>query len=221
MTISRRKAQLIRTCSIWRALEILGDVPTLLIMQSYWLGARRFDDFCRSTGLLKTVVSGRLKKLVRDNCLVKVVYTEKPRRFEYKATTVFLGFFPTALAMLRWERKWGKKSGKINIHVKHLTCDEKTAPHPVCASCRREVDARDVSWEPGPGIGHMPATYSRRRRQTTQSTGETTELLDDIIRVIGDRWSSLIVRSIFTGINQFQEILDDTAISTNILTDRL
>ncbi len=221
MASNAGKVQSIRTCSIWRALEIFGDAPTLLILQSYWLGARRFDDFCRSTGLLKTVVSGRLKKLIENNCLVKVAYTERPRRFEYRATAELLDLFPTALAMLHWERRWGSTRGKIDIRVTHSTCGELTDPYPACVGCRRDVDARDVSWEPGPGIGEMPATYSRRRRQTSQSTGETTELLDDITQIIGDRWSALILRSVFTGLNRFQEILDDTAISTNILADRL
>ena len=215
------KVQYIRTCSIWRALEIVGDAPTLLILQSYWLGARRFDDFCRSTGLLKTVVSGRLKKLMQNDCLVKVAYRERPKRYEYHATEELLDLFPTALAMLHWERKWGSKKGKIDIRVTHSSCGKLTDPSPACASCRGDVDARDVTWEPGPGIGEMPATYSRRRRQTSQSTGETTELLDDITQLIGDRWSALILRSVLTGLSQFQEILDDTAISTNILAARL
>ena len=215
------KVQYIRTCSIWRALEIFGDVPTLLILQSYWLGARRFDDFCRSTGLLKTVVSGRLKKRVGPNCLVQVEYREKPRRFEYRATGELLDLFPAALAMLHWERRWGSKKGKIEIQVTHSPCGELTDPYPACSACNEKSDARDSSWEPGPGIGTMPAIYSRRRRKTSQSTGDTTELLDDITRVIGDRWSALILRSVFTGLNQYQAILEDTAISTNILADRL
>jgi DNA-binding HxlR family transcriptional regulator len=218
---SAGKVQHIRTCSIWRALEIFGDAPTLLILQSYWLGARRFDDFCRSTGLLKTVVSGRLKKLIQNHCLVKVAYRERPKRYEYHATEELLDLFPTALAMLHWERQWGSTKGKVDIRVTHSACGELTDPHPACASCGGEVHARDVSWEPGPGIGEMPAIYSRRRRQTSQSTGEATELLDDITQLIGDRWSALILRSVFTGLNQFQEILDNTAVSTNILADRL
>jgi len=221
MNSSAGNVQFIRTCSIWRALEIFGDAPTLLILQSYWLGARRFDDFCRSTGLLKTVVSGRLKNLITNNCLVKVAYRDKPRRFEYRATQELLDCFPAALAMLHWERQWGSKNGKIDIQVTHMPCGELTDPFPACSSCNRAVDARDTSWEPGPGIGEMPAIYSRRRRRTSQLNGETTELLNDITRVIGDRWSALILRSVFTGLNQFQEILDDTAISTNILADRL
>ena len=212
--------QLIRTCSIWRALEIIGDTPTLLITQSYWLGARRFDDFCQQTGLLKTVVSDRLKRLIDNDCLVKIAYSERPKRYEYKATQQFLDFFPTALAMLWWERKWGARDGKIDIRLTHTACGQVTEPRPVCKSCGEEIDPRDVSWKPGPGVGLMPATYSRRRRQTSPAARETA-LPDAIVRIIGDRWATLILRSIFTGINQFQEIVEDTAISTNILADRL
>ncbi len=51
----------IKACSIWRALDVLGDKPTLLILESYWLGTRRFSEFHKQTGLLKTVVSDRLQ----------------------------------------------------------------------------------------------------------------------------------------------------------------
>ncbi len=220
MNKASNNIQMIRTCSIWRALEVVGDAPTLLIAQSYWLGARRFDDFCQQTGLLKTVVSDRLKRLIENDCFVKVAYSERPKRYEYKATTQFLDFFPTALAMAWWERHWGDKTGKINVRLRHATCGEVTTPRPVCKSCGEDIDARDVRWKPGPGVGLMPASYSRRRRQTVQSAQETA-LLDEIVYIIGDRWATLILRSIFTGMNQFQEIVEDTAISTNILTDRL
>ena len=46
-------------------------------------------------------------------------------------------------------------------------------------------------------------------------------MFDEIIQVIGNRWATLILRSLFSGINQYQEILQDTAMATNILSDRL
>ena len=54
----------IRTCSIWRALEVVGDTSVLLILEASWIGARRFDDFRARTGLLQTLLSDRLKRLV-------------------------------------------------------------------------------------------------------------------------------------------------------------
>lgn len=54
----------IRACSIWRALDVVGDVPVLLIMEQTFLGTHSFDEFVARTGLARSVVNGRLKKLV-------------------------------------------------------------------------------------------------------------------------------------------------------------
>lgn len=217
-TASPGTPKLIRSCSIWRTLEVIGDTPTLLILESYWLGARRFDDFCKKTGLLKTVVSDRLKRLIGNECLLKVAYSQKPQRFEYRATQQLLDFFPMALAMLNWERRWSKKSDALGVTLHHNSCGHSTEPQPICKSCRKIIKARDVTWSTGPGVGMTESTYSRRRRQTA---APRNQLLDDVVRIVGDRWATLVLRSLFTGINQFQSILEDTAMATNILSDRL
>ena len=46
-------------------------------------------------------------------------------------------------------------------------------------------------------------------------------LLDHVAQITGDRWASLVLRSIFTGLRKFDEICEDTAIATNILSERL
>jgi DNA-binding HxlR family transcriptional regulator len=220
LTTKPTNPKLIQTCSIWRALDVVGDTPTLLLIQSYWLGVRRFDEFCRQTGLLKPVVSDRLKKLISNECLSKVAYSEKPKRYEYKATEKLIDLFPLALAMLHWERNWSQKPGKLKVVLSHKTCGNITEPFPACGACKQEISPLDVTWETGPGVGMMEASYSPRRRQTTKLSS-FTNLQDEVVQIIGDRWAMLILRSIFTGINQFQEILKVTAIATNMLSNRL
>jgi len=96
-------------------------------------------------------------------------------------------------------------------------------PEPTCKACGDEVSARDVEWEEGPGVGWMAATYSRRRRQRGLGEADSakTSLMDEVAQITGDRWASLILRSIFTGLRKFDEIRKDTAIATNILSERL
>lgn len=212
--------QYIRNCSMWRAMELIGDKPSLLITESYWLGARRFDEFLKQTGLIKTVVSDRLQKLCAAGCMRKVLYSEKPKRYEYRATSMMIDIYPTALCMLHWERKWHSRPDKINFSLVHKNCDEVTNPEPVCGCCREAVDARHMSWAFGPGQGEIPANYSRRRR-TAATLAKPTALFDEIAEIIGDRWSSLIIRSIFMGFDRFEDIRKDSAIATNILTERL
>lgn len=210
----------IRTCSIWRALEVIGDKPTLLLLESYWLGTRRFSGFQKQTGLLKTVISDRLAKLVAADCFEKVLYSERPKRYEYHATEKFLGLYPAALSMLHWEQKWGAKSGKIQVTLTHKSCGNITQPKPVCRSCRADIAPRHVTLKDGPGTGLMPATYSRRRKSTT-AQDHASPLFDEIAEIMGDRWSALIIRSVFTRRNHYSDICEDTAIATNILSERL
>ena len=90
----------IRACSIWRALDVVGDVPVLLIMEQAFLGTHGFDEFVARTGLARSVVSGRLRKLVDEDCLAKRPKKEG-RGSYYALTQKGRDQFPNALMMLR------------------------------------------------------------------------------------------------------------------------
>jgi DNA-binding HxlR family transcriptional regulator len=66
----------------------------------------------------------------------------------------------------------------------------------------------------------MSARYSRRRQQR-HAAELSSGLMVDVAQITGDRWASLILRSIFTGLRRFDEIHRDTAMATNILSERL
>ncbi|HVY86434.1 MAG TPA: helix-turn-helix domain-containing protein [Caulobacterales bacterium] len=210
----------IRTCSIWRALEIVGDTSVLLILEAVWLGERRFDDIRARTGVLQAQLSDRLKRLVAADILEKVPYGESERRFEYRLAKKGLDLYWTSLMMLRWEQRWGSTRSKMRIQLRHKTCGKRFEPTPACLHCREEISAHDVEWREGPGVGWMEPRYSRRRQQRNTAIN-SSGLMVDIAQITGDRWASLVLRSIFTGLRRFDEIRRDSAIATNILTERL
>ena len=57
------------TCNLAKAIDLVGDRWTLLILRAALYGVRRFDDFHAELGCPRTVLSGRLKKLVDDGLL--------------------------------------------------------------------------------------------------------------------------------------------------------
>jgi DNA-binding HxlR family transcriptional regulator len=214
--------KLIRSCSIWRALEVVGDVPTMLILEAFWLGERRFDGYQQRTGLLKALLSQRLKTMTETGLLKKRQYSERPARYEYWATEKGRDLYWVALAMLRWEKRWGAAATKFTVQLDHLACGARNIDAvPFSRSAGQPFTARDVSWEHGPGMGWIAPRHSRRRKQRTDAESSDSNLLDVIVQVLGDRWASLILRSIFTGYRRYDEIQKDAAIATNILADRL
>jgi DNA-binding HxlR family transcriptional regulator len=60
-------------CPIVRAVELLGDRWTLLIVRDMLIGARRFNDIARGLpGLSRALLSRRLRQLVNDGVIIRV-----------------------------------------------------------------------------------------------------------------------------------------------------
>ena len=76
-----------QNCSIARALEIVGERWTLLIIRDVFLGIRRFDELQESLGVARNVLTDRLNRLVDEGVLERVPYSERPTRYEYRLTT--------------------------------------------------------------------------------------------------------------------------------------
>lgn len=72
-----------QNCSIARALELVGDRWTLLVIRDVALGRHRFDQLLASLGVASNVLSDRLNRLVAAGILERVAYSERPERFEY------------------------------------------------------------------------------------------------------------------------------------------
>jgi len=214
--------KLIRTCSIWRALEDLGDVSTLLILEACWLGARRFDDLTSRSGLAPSLLSSRLKRLVETQILERRLYRANPPRYEYRLTQKGLDLHWASLMMLAWERRWAPREGKVDVQLRHRTCGALFDPIPTCLHCKTEIHARDLTWTEGPGVGWMAIRYSRRRQHRNAAAERgPTALMDEVIQITGDRWASLVLRSVFTGLRKYDEIRRDSAMASNILSERL
>ncbi len=213
------KHETIRACSIWRALEVVGDVPVLLILEQAFLGRHRFDEFVTETGAARSVVSNRLEKLVDAQVLDKL----PERRSGYRLTEKGRTLFPVALMILRWQQLWATGERDFRISLIHRTCGSAMTPVASCDHCADAIDPRHVSWQAGPGISQVTPIYGRRRMPTASAKPkrESRAMVDSVIELFGDRWATLVVRACFTGIHRFDDIQRDTLMATNILSSRL
>src|SRR3954462_2300232 len=90
------------SCSIARAMEVLGEGWTFLILRECFYGVRRFSDMHRNLGIARNILSTRLHSLVAAGVLERVPYQEDPPRFEYRLTEAGRDLYPSIIALMRW-----------------------------------------------------------------------------------------------------------------------
>ena len=91
-----------QACSVARALSVLGERWTLLIVRDAFRGTRRFDEFQRSLGVTRHRLAERLRKLVDEGVLTRVAYMDRPTRYEYRLTRKGLALYPVLLTLSHW-----------------------------------------------------------------------------------------------------------------------
>ena len=67
------------TCSIGRAMEILGERWTFLILRESFYGVRRFTDIQRNLGIARNILSTRLQTLVARRASSSACSTRRSR----------------------------------------------------------------------------------------------------------------------------------------------
>ena len=95
-------------CGIRRALDVLGEKWTLLVLREAIYGVRRFDDFARALGCGRGVLSDRLKTLTAADVFERRDYAEPGQRprSEYHLTAKGRDLFPALMALSQWSERW-------------------------------------------------------------------------------------------------------------------
>src|ERR1700761_8094070 len=89
-------------CPIARALDVIGDWWSLLIIRDALLGRRRFGEFQKSLGLAKNILTTRLRLLVDEGIMATVPASDGSAYQEYVLTEKGRGVFPVLVALWQW-----------------------------------------------------------------------------------------------------------------------
>jgi DNA-binding HxlR family transcriptional regulator len=139
-------------CSIARALEVVGERWTLLIMRDAVLGLRRFEEFQESLGIATNVLSNRLKLLCEEGVLDRRPDAERPGRPEYVLTDKGRELGPALITLMKWgDRHYPTPDGPPRITL-HAGCGGTVGADLHCDRCGDHVKAGDLDVRPGPGL---------------------------------------------------------------------
>lgn len=161
-----RKTFAHENCSIARALEILGDGWTLMILREAFLGTRRFADFESHLGISKNVLSHRLQHLVDHGILETVDAGRHGSRFEYQLAPIGKDLITVLTALRQWGDRWIFGEGKEPL----LVMDRQTG----CPIERVRIrdrsgtplHPRDLVLRPGPGASRETLRRFRTRAKS-------------------------------------------------------
>jgi DNA-binding HxlR family transcriptional regulator len=130
-------------CSIAKALELLGERWTLLVIREAFLGTRRFEAFAEHLDIARNVLTARLSRLVEEGVLDRVRYQERPERFEYRLTEKGLDLWPTIVSLLQFGDRYYAPDGPPVV-LRHRDCGGEVSDRRTCTACGAELTARDA-----------------------------------------------------------------------------
>jgi DNA-binding HxlR family transcriptional regulator len=150
----------IENCTIQRALSVVGDKWTFVVLREVFNGIRRFDDMRLRTNIPRQVLSGRLARLVSQGLLRRVPYQEpsQRQRFEYRLTQKGLDLYPIMVALNAWGTAYYADAQGSPLAFRHRECAGEVALTLRCSEGHEIATVRDVVPRPGPGARRLRAS---------------------------------------------------------------
>jgi DNA-binding HxlR family transcriptional regulator len=139
-------------CSVARALEVVGERWTLLVIRDAFAGVRRFSDFQQRLGVSRKVLAERLDRLVEERVLERRCYQQRPERFEYRLTEKGLGLWKVVAHLMFWgDEHYGVDAGPPRLLL-HRGCGGEADARLDCARCGARLERHDIELVPGPAL---------------------------------------------------------------------
>jgi DNA-binding HxlR family transcriptional regulator len=147
--------------SVSRALALVGERWTMLILREAFFGVRRYGQLVRNLGIPRPTLSARLRTLVDAGLLERVRYSTDPDLYEYPLTRAGIDLFGAIVSLMRWGDAHLAGPEGAPIALRHNDCGEIADPYLACRSCGGEIYARNVT--PERGAGFLEPAAGRRR----------------------------------------------------------
>jgi DNA-binding HxlR family transcriptional regulator len=145
-------------CSIAKAMAVLCEPWTPLVLRDLLLGFTQFEEIRRDLGISTNVLTDRLEVLVEHDVIERVPVGPHPRRHEYRLTEKGREAIPIILAMVAWGDRWETGRAGPPTHVVHETCGRPTSATIHCSECAEPLALEDLSYHRGPGSRRGPGT---------------------------------------------------------------
>ncbi len=146
-----------QVCSIAKALEVVGERWSLLIVRDVMNGRRRFDELQKGLGIARNVLSARLQRLSRRTSSSGGPTRQSPARYEYFLTEKGLDLWPSLVALLGWGDRHSPSPDGPPMLIVHKECGGQVSDRGICESCGEVLHARDAQRPARPRAPNRPS----------------------------------------------------------------
>jgi DNA-binding HxlR family transcriptional regulator len=144
-------------CSLARTLEVVGEWWTLLILREAMWGTARFDDFQRSLGIARNILTTRLAKLEAHGLIAR-------RERNYMLTEKGWALFPALVALMQWGDEWIHKAAGPPIVFLDTQSGQPIQRIGIRDAAGRDLSPQDVDIRSGPGATNATRLRAERAR---------------------------------------------------------
>jgi len=213
--------------SVFGTIDTVGDAWSWLILREAIVpDVRRFNEFRARLGIARATLRARLGQLTRPGLLEVRRRSEGAAWSEYVLSESGRDFFVCLATAMRWGERWCVQGRAQLAKTTHTRCGARFEAVLKCSECDEQIEARAVD-----------VTLARRARAGLRGSGPDggrcrepgLQLLEReracpiarTLRVLGDRWSGLVIREAFLRTRRFDDFQKKLGIAPNILSARL
>ncbi|MQA83675.1 MAG: transcriptional regulator [Streptosporangiales bacterium] len=211
--------------AIGRAVLLLGDQWTLLILQRAFLGVQRFQGWRDALGVSESVLAVRLRDLVASGLLEKRPYRDGGRaRHEYRLTESGLETWRILVSIWAWEKRWVARHADDLPELTHGTCGASIVPALGCGRCGKGVTPYDTDVDVHRSGGDYYRSSPPRRHRHPGSSPDPRNppsFFPETMALLGDRWSTALLAAAFLRVRRFSDFQHELGIPPSVLAERL
>ena len=138
-----------QSCPLARALELVGERWTLLIVRDLFFGVHRFGELVTHLDIPRAVLAARLTALVEQGLVERRPY--RPDRDEFHLTARGRELWPVLHGLMEWGDRAAPAPGGPRRLFLHAACGGELGAAGECAACGVTPEAADVTMRSGPG----------------------------------------------------------------------
>jgi DNA-binding HxlR family transcriptional regulator len=162
-------------CAIARALEVIGERWTLLILRDAFQGVTRFSDFRDHLEVPRAVLAERLSLLVGHGIMARV--TAASGRDEYVLTAKGKELWPTIWSLQSWGAKHYVPEERRRPYT-HTGCGGAVTPDGRCGACGARPGPDELTVHPRPAPSPITA---HKTDQVSRTLAAPHQLLTPIV----------------------------------------